>query len=269
MDRRKFIKHSLSISGLSWVGTFVNSCNTEPGEMYSICQHTCIGCGECQEVCPDNAILQPEQIPFQINTVSCRVCGDCQEECVENAIKIVKYNYSINANCIGCGECVEICSQNSDALGFPGEEDFYVSGSCNSRHCGHMCMSACEHDAISIINGQASIDPDKCERCGQCVKACPRNAIVAPQVEIDKDICINCGDCYYECEENAIDRSEPENFHEPYIDSDLCISCGQCKPICEQNSIEGQVGTAQIDHDICTLCGECYEICQYGAVEKI
>lgn len=42
----------------------------------------------------------------------------------------------------------------------------------------HPCMSVCPRQAISRQNGQAHIDPDKCIRCGRCLKECKFNAIV-------------------------------------------------------------------------------------------
>ena len=39
------------------------------------------------------------------------------------------------------------------------------------------CVSACQFDALSIEDGIAKVDPEKCVACGQCVKACPKNLI--------------------------------------------------------------------------------------------
>lgn len=39
------------------------------------------------------------------------------------------------------------------------------------------CVSACKFDALSIVDGLATVDYDKCTGCGACSKACPRNLI--------------------------------------------------------------------------------------------
>ena len=39
-----------------------------------------------------------------------------------------------------------------------------------------LCVSACEHAAISIIDGQARTGPAKCRVCGRCVEMCPTGA---------------------------------------------------------------------------------------------
>lgn len=39
------------------------------------------------------------------------------------------------------------------------------------------CVSACKFDAITIADGLAIVDYEKCTGCGACSKACPRNLI--------------------------------------------------------------------------------------------
>jgi len=39
------------------------------------------------------------------------------------------------------------------------------------------CVGACKFDALSIVDGLATVDYDKCTGCGACSKACPRNLI--------------------------------------------------------------------------------------------
>ena len=42
--------------------------------------------------------------------------------------------------------------------------------------CGK-CMRTCQFGAITVKNGLAQVDPQKCTACGQCVEACPRHVI--------------------------------------------------------------------------------------------
>ncbi len=42
--------------------------------------------------------------------------------------------------------------------------------------CGE-CADTCPLQAISIINGLASINQDRCRQCGYCITVCPENAI--------------------------------------------------------------------------------------------
>jgi uncharacterized Fe-S center protein len=40
-----------------------------------------------------------------------------------------------------------------------------------------LCLKACSHDAIAIIEGKAKIDPARCTGCGRCITACQKKAI--------------------------------------------------------------------------------------------
>ncbi|MCD6418277.1 4Fe-4S binding protein [bacterium] len=45
--------------------------------------------------------------------------------------------------------------------------------------CGE-CVSACPYDALVIIDGKPVIDPAKCTGCGICVESCPYGALYLP-----------------------------------------------------------------------------------------
>ncbi|HIU03284.1 MAG TPA: 4Fe-4S dicluster domain-containing protein [Candidatus Onthocola gallistercoris] len=90
---------------------------------------------------------------------------------------------------------------------------FTVSENC--QMCmAKKCESACKFGAISFSNGQAHIDPAKCKECGQCMKACPYNAIVD-----------RMRPCKRACPVDAITMDEDGLA---VIDENKCISCGQC-----------------------------------------
>jgi uncharacterized protein len=40
-----------------------------------------------------------------------------------------------------------------------------------------LCLKACTHDAIAMIEGKARIDPAKCTGCGRCITGCQEKAI--------------------------------------------------------------------------------------------
>lgn len=42
--------------------------------------------------------------------------------------------------------------------------------------CGG-CTSVCPVNAITLKNGEISIDQEKCTECGACIKLCPVKAI--------------------------------------------------------------------------------------------
>jgi heterodisulfide reductase subunit A-like polyferredoxin len=45
---------------------------------------------------------------------------------------------------------------------------------CNA--CGE-CIEACPLDAIAMVDEHAKVDPETCGDCGACVDACPSEAI--------------------------------------------------------------------------------------------
>ena len=49
-------------------------------------------------------------------------------------------------------------------------------------------------------------DHDKCTGCGNCVEACPSEALslVDEKVSVDEDACVDCGVCVDECPEQAL-----------------------------------------------------------------
>ena len=52
-----------------------------------------------------------------------------------------------------------------------------VSNMCHGC-VAHPCMEVCPKDAISMVNGYAFIDQEKCIKCGKCISICPYHAII-------------------------------------------------------------------------------------------
>ncbi|AFG36632.1 putative NADH:ubiquinone oxidoreductase, subunit RnfB [Spirochaeta africana DSM 8902] len=134
------------------------------------CPFGCLGCGDCERVCPFDAIIvNPETGLPEVDEQRCTSCGKCVVACPRDLIQIrpvgktrkhkrvwincrntqkgglAKKNCSVS--CIGCGKCVKVC-------------DDIVQ-------------------AITMDNNLAYIDPDICISCGKCVGVCPTGAIAA------------------------------------------------------------------------------------------
>ena len=87
----------------------------------------------------------------------------------------------------------------------------------------HPCMEVCPKHAITREKGRAHIDPEKCVKCGRCVKECKFNAIV----RLERPCRKACGmDCIGS---DALGRAE--------IDYEKCTSCGQCMVACPFGAI--------------------------------
>lgn len=108
------------------------------------------------------------------------------------------------------------------------------------------CIKVCRNNAISLINGIASVDEDKCGGCGECASVCPKKVIdIIPK---KNKIYVKCKSC----DKGAIVKNK------------CSIGCIGCK-ICEKNCPEGAItvtdNCASIDYSKCTECGLCVEKC--------
>lgn len=102
---------------------------------------------------------------------------------VESSIDFVRNEAGVPVIAVGmlCREELEM-----NLAIFEGRPVPTISGTDNYRKrakvtflckgCGR-CLKVCHSDAISIVNGQALIDNDKCLLCGYCSRECPEFAI--------------------------------------------------------------------------------------------
>jgi len=113
------------------------------------------------------------------------------------------------------------------------------------------CVTACEYDAIDIIDDIAVINKDKCVACGLCVLECPKDLI--EMVPDDKKVRVACA---------SLDRGKPVKDN----CSVGCISCKMCEKACEFDAIHVINNIALIDYDKCTECDACVEKCPTDAI---
>ncbi|WP_083816865.1 4Fe-4S binding protein [Flexistipes sinusarabici] len=133
------------------------------------------------------------------------------------------------------------------------------------------------------------LNEDLCTLCGECVIACPLDAI-DEEIIIDFTKCDYCGKCVDTCPENAIDLYRYENH---IFDAPQVLFLDDNKKINEYSEINGvyhldekeelfaNIGTFQIEQsvshnkEICQYsgrldlgCQRCMEACEYKAVRK-
>lgn len=113
------------------------------------------------------------------------------------------------------------------------------------------CQEACPFDAISMKDGIAQIDPNKCRACGVCVATCPRNAIEMRLLH-DKSL-VYCRNT----DSGRVARS---------VCSKACIGCKRCQKECKYDAITVDNDCAKIDPEKCTRCGECSKVCPAGCI---
>ncbi|MBQ7974560.1 MAG: RnfABCDGE type electron transport complex subunit B [Clostridia bacterium] len=120
------------------------------------------------------------------------------------------------------------------------------------KHCRNACIgfgscvNVCNFDAISVQNGVAAVDPDKCSGCGACAEICPHNTIEI--IPADTKIIVTC---------TNVEKAQSANRH----CKASCIGCKLCEKVCEADAIHVENNCAKIDYTKCTACGKCVEKC--------
>ncbi len=114
------------------------------------------------------------------------------------------------------------------------------------------CQKACQYGAISVRDGVAVVDTEKCTACSACVKTCPKGLIeLMPRSStFAKVICSNM-------DKGAVARKVCEV---------ACIGCGKCVKSCEYGAVTLKDNLARIDPYKCTACKECVENCPTGCI---
>ena len=120
----------------------------------------------------------------------CTACGDCVSACPEDILKIdgkgrpfVDFS---DAGCTFCGACAKACEAGvfGPAIGPGWRAAARVSDACLMKigvAC-RVCTDFCDEEALRFDmsvrpSGALLIDAAACTGCGQCVGACPADAI--------------------------------------------------------------------------------------------
>lgn len=97
------------------------------------------------------------------------------------------------------------------------EKEVRVSSGCQGC-LEHPCVEVCPKKAITMINGHAHIDQEKCIKCGLCVNACPYHAIIKQE----RPCAVACG----------VKAIKSDEYGRAEIDHDKCVECGMCLVSC-------------------------------------
>ncbi|MCW9012156.1 MAG: ferredoxin-type protein NapF [Gammaproteobacteria bacterium] len=126
---------------------------------------------------------------------------------------------------------------------------------------------------------------DICDRCDQCLKACPLNIIKPgiagfPEIDFSRGGCDFCESCAQACPTQALHITD-SNIEMPWQHianvKTSCLSengvvCRCCGDVCEMHAIRFKLvvgGSALIDLNTeeCNGCGECVSVCPVQAIE--
>lgn len=113
------------------------------------------------------------------------------------------------------------------------------------------CVKACPFDAIHMVDGFPLVDEVKCTSCGNCVKACPKDLY---ELRMLKSLVhVNC--MSYDRAKDVLRTCKVG-----------CIGCKKCEKECKFDAIHINDFLAIIDFEKCTSCGMCVKVCPSGCI---
>lgn len=150
--------------------------------------------------------------------------------------------------------CKGNCQSSKNKYEYEGISDCRAANVLNSgaKACSFGCLGLgtckayCKFDAISIIDGIAIIDEEKCVMCGKCIDVCPKH-IISPK-PLKKQVVV-------ECSSTEFGKVVKDKC------SVGCIGCGACAKACKFDAIEFENKIAKIRYDKCVECMECVKKC--------
>lgn len=123
------------------------------------CSYGCIGLGDCVNACDYNALSIRNGVAV-VNFDNCVACGKCVKACPRHLLTMIPKKRQAVVLCSNC------------------DKGALVNKTCKVGCIGCMrCEKTCKYDAIHVKNFLASVDPEKCVGCGECVSVCPRHVI--------------------------------------------------------------------------------------------
>ncbi len=116
------------------------------------------------------------------------------------------------------------------------------------------CVLKCKFGALSIIDGIAVVDREKCTNCGACMAECPRHII--KRVPYSAKGVVACG-------------STAKGKDTRSACTVGCLGCGICAKNCEIGAITVENNCAVIDYSKCVGCGACQEKCPRDIIKML
>ncbi len=130
----------------------------------------CIRCGNCLRVCPAD-IVRPDQGKYGIAGLLTPTLDYQDDYCREDCVLCTQVCPS------GALTALSLDDKRQASIGFP-EVDMNVCLRGDDQECS-LCRSWCPYEAIHFVFNEEDythtprVDPQRCNGCGACEKACP------------------------------------------------------------------------------------------------
>lgn len=181
-------------------------------------------------------------------------CGVGKQPVAEAIASIMGVDAGEVVECTAHVMCAGNCSSAVNKYEYMGIQDCVAESKlaggakmCPSGCLGlGSCVKVCQFGAISVVDGVAVVDEQKCTACGQCLKKCPKSIIhFVPKQNSAWVVCSN---------------PEKGAFVNKYCKAG-CIGCKICEKNCPSGAITVSDNLAKINYDKCIGCGLCAEKC--------